>query len=324
MTRDEAVGQLLKTQSFRPLEALPWVAALAAYFLLPQYLQLGTDILETILFALSLDLILGYTGITTLGHPAYYGFGAYTAGLLADNGWHEPLTGLLIAALGAALLGAITGAIMLRTKELALLMLGLAVTLSLGELANRLNWLTHGDDGLGFDIAPIFGQFSFDMYGKTAFLYALAVLFLAWLLVRKIVNAPFGRTLVGIRQNPARMQAIGVNVWRRKLAAFTIAAGLAGLAGGLQAQTHQFASLDVFSLELAGTVIVVLVVGGPGRLYGAFIGAPIYMIAQDSLSKDDPVFWLFWLGLFVVAMVMFFRGGALGLTDKFRKKAVLF
>jgi branched-chain amino acid transport system permease protein len=196
-------------------------------------------------------------------------------------------------------------------------MLGMAVTLTLGEAANSMNWLTGGDDGLqGVDIAPILGLFGFDMYGRTAFLYALAVLFLSWLLVRTIVNAPFGRSLVGIRQNPKRMEAIGVNVWRRRLAAFTISAGLAGLAGGLAAQTNQFVTLNVFSLDLAGMVVLVLVVGGPGRLYGAFIGAVIYMVAQDSLSKDDPVFWLFWLGLFVIAMVLFIRGGALGILDR--------
>ena len=315
--RDAAVGRLIARQRPRAIEALPWVAALAAYFLLPQYLQLGTQILEMILFALSLDLLLGYTGIVTLGHPAYYGLGAYTAGLLGVHGWHEPLSGLAIATLAAAGLGALTGAVMLRTSGLALLMLGMAVTLTLGEAANSLNWLTGGDDGLqGVDIAPIFGRFGFDMYGRTAYLYALAVLFLGWLVVRHIVHAPFGRSLVGIRQNPARMQAIGVSVWRRKLAAFTISAGLAGLAGGLTAQANQFVTLDVFSLDLSGLVVLILVIGGPGRLYGAFVGATLYMIAQDRISKDDPIFWLFWVGLFVIAMVIFVRGGALGIVDR--------
>lgn len=316
-----AVAELLAARRLRPSEALPWIVALAVYFLLPQYLQLGTQILEMILFALSLDLLLGYTGIVTLGHPAYYGFGAYAAGLLGVHGWHEPLSGLIIAAAGSAMLAAITGAVMLRTSGLALLMLGMAVTLLLGEAANRMNWLTGGDDGLqGVEIAPIFGQFHFDMFGRTTFLYALAVLFLAWLLVRQIVHAPFGRSLVGIRQNPARMQAIGVPVWGRKLAAFTIAGGLAGLAGGLTAQTNQFVTLDVFSLDLSGMVVLVLVVGGPGRLYGAFLGATIYMVAQDTLSKDNPVYWLFWVGLFVIGIVLFVRGGALGIVDRIGAK----
>jgi len=314
--RDSAIDRLVGTRRLRPIEALPWVIAIAAYFLLPQYLQLGTQILYTILYALSLDLLLGYTGIVTLGHAAYFGTGAYTAGLLAVAGWHEPITGLLLAMAVSGLLGLLSGAVILRTQGLALLMLGMAVTLLLYEAANNQNAITGGADGLqGVEIARVFGLFAFDMYGRVTYLYALGVLFLAWLLMRAIVHAPFGRSLVGIRQNPTRMLSIGVSVYRRRLVAFTIAASLAGLAGGLAAQTNQFVSLDALSFDMSGTAVLILVLGGPGRLYGAFIGATILMVAQDTLSKDDPIFWMFWLGLFVIALVLFVRGGALGLLD---------
>ncbi|MEQ6475026.1 branched-chain amino acid ABC transporter permease [Comamonas sp. wu1-DMT] len=316
MSSHPAINELLSIRRFRPIEALPWLLAIAAYFVFPQYLQLGSQILIMALFALSFDLLLGYGGIVTLGHAAYFGAGAYTAGLLAKYGWSEPISALAISGLVAGLLGVIAGAVILRTKGLALLMLGMAVSLLLLELANHAVQITGGADGLqGMNVAAILGKFDFDMFGKTAYVYALVVLFAAWLFVRHLVNAPFGRSLVGIRQNPARMRALGVSVWTRQLVAFAISSALAGLAGGLSAQTNQFVSLSVFGLELSGIVIVILVLGGVGRLYGGFIGALVYMVAQDTLSKDQPAFWLFWIGLLLVLTVLFNRGGLLGIAD---------
>lgn len=316
MSSHPAINELLSIRRFRPIEALPWLLAIAAYFVFPQYLQLGSQILIMALFALSFDLLLGYGGIVTLGHAAYFGAGAYTAGLLSKYGWSEPISALAISGLVAGLLGVIAGAVILRTKGLALLMLGMAVSLLLLELANHAVQITGGADGLqGMNVAAILGKFDFDMFGKTAYVYALVVLFAAWLFVRHLVNAPFGRSLAGIRQNPARMRALGVSVWTRQLVAFAISSALAGLAGGLSAQTNQFVSLSVFGLELSGIVIVILVLGGVGRLYGGFIGALVYMVAQDTLSKDQPAFWLFWIGLLLVLTVLFNRGGLLGIAD---------
>ena len=305
-----------RRRRLRPIELLPWAIVAGVYLFLPDYLQLGTTILEMILFTLSLDLLVGYTGIVTLGHAAFYGVGAYTAGLLAARGWHEAFSGLVAVMAVAGLLGIVTGAVILRTSGLALLMLGMAVSLLLGELANSLNGITGGADGLqGISITPLFGSFRFDMFGHTAYLYAASVLFLAWLFARQLVLSPFGRSLVGIRQNPRRMNAIGVAVWQRRLAVFTISAALAGLAGGLACQTNQFVSLEVFSFDLSGSVILMLVLGGPGRLYGAFLGPLLYLVAQDALAKQDPLLWLFWLGILVIAVVVFVRGGALGIVD---------
>lgn len=311
-----AVERLVRARRLRPLEALPWMLALLVYAFLPQYWPFGTQVLIMVLFTLSLDLVLGYAGVVILGQAAFYGMGAYTAGLLAVAGWNEPLSGLVCAALAAALLGLVTGYVILRTSGLALLMLGMAVALILAALANRLAWLTGGSDGLqGITIAPIFGRFDFDIFGQTSYLYALAVLFLAWILIREMVHSPFGRSLVGIRENPARMEAIGVPVFGRKLVAFTISAGLSGVAGALAAQTTQFVDLNSLSFDLSGTVLVMLVMGGPGRLYGAFVGAPVYMIAQDALARGNPAYWLFWLGLILIAIVLFTRGGILGILE---------
>src|SRR3989440_10772613 len=216
-------------------EFLPWVIALAAFFLLPEYLSLGARVLIYILFALSLDLILGYAGIITLGHSAFFGLGAYTAGVLsAKYGLTDPFLQLLAAAAAAALLGITTGAVILRTKALTLLMLTLAITSIVFEIANKATWLTGGADGLsGVQVAPILGQFKFDLFGKTAFLYCLAIVFFGWLIARRLIYSPFGAMLTGIRENPARMHAVGAPVYRRLVGVYTISATMAGVAGAL-------------------------------------------------------------------------------------------
>lgn len=320
MTPIRAVDAFARRHRYRPLEALPWAAAIAAYAVFPSYLPLGAQILATILFALSADLVLGYAGIVTLGHAAFFGTGAYTAGILAANGWGEPVTGLLAAALMAALIGLVSGFVVLRTTGLALLMQTLVVATLLYEAANKGSWLTGGDDGLqGMEVWPIFGQFRFDLFGRTAYLYCLVVLFLCWFLARHIVHSPFGRSLTGIRENVRRMHAIGAPVARRRLVIYTISAAFAGTAGALIAQTTQFVGLSFLSLERSGTVLIMLIIGGVGQLYGAFIGVPLYMVAQNRFSEIDPVYWYFWLGLLMVLLVVFARGGVLGLYDRFRR-----
>lgn len=317
------IDSIVRRHRLRPLEALPWIIAIAAYFLFPTYLPLASQILIMVLFALSLDLILGYAGIITLGHAAFFGVGAYTAGIIAVQGWHEPITALIAGGVVAGLVGLISGLIILRTHGLTLLMLTLAIMFMLHEAANKAGFITGGSDGLqGMTIAPIFGAFRFDMFGRTAYVYCLIVLFLAWAFLRIVVHSPFGRSLVGIRENAVRMHAIGTPVRRRMVTAYALSATLAGIAGGLLAQTTQFVALNVVSFELSGAVLIMLVFGGVGRLYGAFVGAPIYMIAQDQIAKTDPVYWFFWIGLLLVLVVLFARGGILGLVDLARHKLV--
>jgi len=306
---------------FRLWEALPWLVAVAAYFVFDNYLALGAQILATILFALSVDLVLGYAGIITLGHAAFFGVGAYTAGILAANGWGEPLTGLVAAALVAGVIGIVSGAIILRTTGLTLLMQTLVIATMLLEAANKATRITGGADGLqGMDVWSIFGLFRFDLFGRTAYIYCLIVLFLCWLLTRQIVYSPFGLALNGIRENIARMHAIGSPVGRRRLVVYAISAALAGIAGALIAQTTQFVGLGVLSLERSGSVLIMLIIGGVGQLYGAFIGVPLYMIAQDRFSAIDPVYWYFWIGLFMVLLVVFARGGVLGTIERVRAR----
>ncbi|HEX6318494.1 MAG TPA: branched-chain amino acid ABC transporter permease [Burkholderiales bacterium] len=303
-------------------EYLPWVIGLGAFFLLPEYLALGARILIFILFALSLDLILGYGGIITLGHSAFFGLGAYTAGILsAKLGVNDNFVQMAAAAGAAALLGALTGAVILRTKALTLLMLTLAITAILLEVANKMSSLTGGADGLsGVVVDPILGMFRFDIWGKTAFLYCLAVLFLGWFVVRRIIYSPYGAMLTGIRENTARMHAIGAPVYWRLVLIYTISATLAGIAGALLTQVNQFVGLNVLGLEPSGDLLVMLILGGVGRLYGAFIGPVVYLIAQDYLAKQYPEYWYFGIGALLITVVLFAPGGILGLMDKIKSK----
>jgi branched-chain amino acid transport system permease protein len=301
-------------------EYLPWVIALGGFFLLPEYLALGARILIFILFALSLDLILGYGGIITLGHSAFFGLGAYTAGILsAKLGVHDNFVQLVAAAGAAALLGAATGAVILRTKALTLLMLTLAITAILLEVANKMSSITGGADGLsGVVVDPILGLFRFDIFGRTAFIYCLVVLFIGWFVVRRIVYSPYGAMLTGIRENTARMHAIGAPVYRRLIVVYTISATLAGIAGALLTQVNQFVGLNVLGFELSGELLVMLILGGVGRIYGAFIGPAIYLAAQDYLARQFPEYWYFGIGALLIAVVLFAPGGILGLLDKWQ------
>jgi branched-chain amino acid transport system permease protein len=313
---DWPIEAFARRHRFRAYEALPWLAALALHLVFPGYLPLFAQILATILFALSTDLVLGYAGIVTLGQAAFFGTGAYTAGILAAHGWGEPVSGLCAAAVTAAAVGLSSGFVILRSTGLTLLMQTLVVAALLGEAANKASAVTGGSDGLqGMRVSPLLGHFAFGLSGRTAFFYCLAVLFLGWLAVRRIVHSAFGRSLTGIRENVARMHALGAPVMRRRLTLYTIAAALAGISGALVAQTTGFVGLDALGLERSGTILIMLIIGGVGRLYGAFIGVPLYMIAQDRFSSIDPVYWYFWIGLLMVVLVTFARGGVLGLGE---------
>jgi branched-chain amino acid transport system permease protein len=301
----------------RWIEWLPFAVALAAFFLLPEYLSLGARILIYILYALSLDLILGYAGIITLGHSAYFGLGAYVAGILgAKLGVTDPLLQLVCAGAAGGVLGMATGAIILRTRALTLLMLTLAITSVCLEIANKATPITGGADGLsGIVVAPVLGLFRFDLFGKTAFLYCLVVLLLAWWAVRRMIYSPFGASLTGLRENSARMHAIGAPVYWRLVLVYTISTTLAGVAGALITQTNQFVGLNVLGFEAAGELLVMLVLGGVGRLYGAFVGPLVYLVAQDFLAKQFPEYWYLGIGAMLVVVVMFARGGILGIVD---------
>jgi branched-chain amino acid transport system permease protein len=315
--RERAAEFLLRRHRFRLAEALPWAVAVAVFFLFPERMTFGSQVLVMILFALSLDLILGYAGIVTLGHAAFFGIGAYTVGLGAARlGWTEPITGLVAAAFAAALVGFLSGWFLLRYRGLTLLMLTLATAIMLQESLNLRSDISGGYDGLpGLTFQPLFGVFDYDLYGHTHYLYALAVLAVAFYVVRRIVYSPFGQALAGIRENVRRMHAIGSPVHRRLVTVYTIAAAIAGVAGALFTQTNAYVTLTVFDFDVSAKVMVMLILGGTGRLYGAFIGAFVYMVMEDYLSKLSPTFWQFGIGLLLVVTVLFARRGLFGLFE---------
>jgi branched-chain amino acid transport system permease protein len=298
--------QLAARARWRPLEFVFWLAALATVFLLPSWHLILTEIAILGLFALSLDLILGYAGILSLGHAAFFGLGAYAAGLLANYALvTEPVFALLVAGLAAAALGFATSFLLLRGSDLTRLMVTLGIALILHELANRFDWLTGGADGLqGIVIEPVLGTFAFDITGHVAYVYSLTVLFVAFLAARRLMNSPFGLSLRAVKGNPLRASAVGINVDRRLIAIYTIGAGYAGVAGALLTQTTQFASLDVLSFERSADALLVLILGGTGYLYGGLIGAMVFKLVQDLLIDVTAQYWQFWLGLVLVLIVL--------------------
>src|ERR1700723_2288833 len=310
MSASSDIGKIAKAHArWHWGEIVFWCLALACGLLFPSRYLIMAEVLRLALFALSLDLILGYAGIVSLGHAAFFGVGAYGAGLLALHGIvNEPVVALVVAGLAATVLGFLTSFLVIRGVDLTRLMVTLGIALLLEALAERFSDITGGTDGLqGIAMAPILGMFAFDMFGKVGFLYSLVVLFLFFLLARRIVHSPFGLSLRAIRNNPLRAAAIGIPVNRRLIAVYTLAAFYAGIAGALFTQTTALASLDVFSFERSADLMLVLVIGGAGYLYGGLIGAVVFRMLQELFSNLTPQYWQFWIGLVLVVMVLIGR-----------------
>ena len=296
---------LLQARRWRWQELLGWALAFASPALFSQHALMLNEIAIVALFAVSLDLILGYCGIVSLGHAAFLGFGAYSAALFAKFIHPDPFLGLCVGIAAATVLGAVCSLSVMRGSDLTRLMVTLGTALILLELANKFSDLTGGADGLqGVLMGPVLGRFEFDLYGKTAAWYSISVLFVLFVLVRRVVQSPFGATLMAVRDNSLRAKAIGVNVNLRIVVAYTLAAAVAGAAGGLLAQTTGFASLDVFATERSADVMLMLVIGGVGWLYGGVIGAVIFKLLHDIIAGYTPQYWTFWIGLFLVVLML--------------------
>lgn len=308
-THPEVATVAMESARWRWPEIAFWLLAAGCILLFPNRYLILTEIAWLALFALSLDLILGYAGIVSLGHAAFFGFGGYCAGLLALHGIvKEPVLAFLVAGLAAMLLGFVTSFLVMRGSDLTRLMVTLGIALLLRELANKFSGLTGGSDGLqGIEMQPIFGLFSFDIFGKVGFIYCLVVLFILFLLARRIVNSPFGLSVRAIRNNPLRASAIGIPVNRRLIAIYTLAAFYAGVAGALSTQTTALASLDGFAFERSADLMLVVIIGGTGYLYGGLIGAVIFKLLQELFSTITPQYWQFWIGAVLVIIVLIGR-----------------
>jgi branched-chain amino acid transport system permease protein len=273
--------------------------------LTPSHALIINEIAIVALFAISLDIILGYTGIVSLGHAAFFGMGGYAAALFAKHVMPDPLVGLAVGIAAATLLGLIASLTILRGSDLTRLMVTLGLGLILMELANKLDWLTGGADGLqGVVMGPILGRFEFDLSGQTAAYYSLSVLLVFFVLLRRVTQSPLGATLMAIRDNRLRAMSIGIPVNARLTLAYTLAAAVAGAAGALMTQTTGFASLDLFEFHRSADVLLILVIGGTGWLYGGVAGAIVFKLMQDFLSSITPQYWMFWIGLFLVVLVL--------------------
>ncbi|MDM0113237.1 branched-chain amino acid ABC transporter permease [Variovorax sp. J22R133] len=309
---------LLRNARWRPWEFVVWAVAFALPVITPSHSLMVNEIAIVALFAMSLDLILGYTGIVSLGHAAFFGFGAYAAALFAKLVVPDPTVGLVFAIVLSAALGALASVTILRGTDLTRLMVTLGTALLLLELANKLDWLTGGADGLqGVVMGPVLGMFEFDLFGRTAAWYSLSIVLLLFLFMRRLVNSPFGATLKAIRDNRLRAMAIGIPVVSRLAVIYTIAAAIAGAAGALLAQTTGFASLDVLAFDRSADVMLMLVIGGVGWLYGGVAGAIVFKLLQDWLSAVTPQYWMFWIGLILVLLVLVGRDRLLRPTTWF-------
>ena len=318
-----AARQLAERHRFKWWEVLPWAAGLAVFFAFPNYLPFGTQVLITILLALSLDLVLGYAGIVTLGHAAFFGAGAYTVGILAQHtGWNEPFSGLVAAALVAGVIGLASGYVLLRTQGLTLLMLTLCTMALLEESANMAHYYTGGFDGMpGLKFAPLLGLFPFDvLYFRSQYVYVLAVLLVCFVLVRVLVYSSFGQSLTGIRENLLRMHAVGAPVRARLVIVYAISAAIAGVAGALFTQANAYVNLATLGLERSAGVLIMLILGGYGRLNGAFVGAIAYMVLEHFLAKAYPTAWQLGIGITLIVVALYARNGILGLSDALRRR----
>jgi branched-chain amino acid transport system permease protein len=300
----------------RPLEAVWWLMALAFYFVFPEYLAVATSVLVMAVFALSLDLLLGFAGVVSLGHAVSFGIGAYVSALVNLAGWHEALSGALIGGAVSGLFALAIGPLILRLTGLPFIMVTLGIGAIVYEAANKAVWLTGGDNGLpGVTLDPLFGLFRWSVLGQTSYLYVLGWLLVLFYVCRRIVASPFGLALQGLRENPVRMRLVGAPVLRYLVTAYAIASAMAGIGGALSAQTNACVGLEVLNLNTSIDGLVMLVLGGVGRLYGGLLGAPVYMFVQHFAQQWNPYYWMFLIGGLLIVIVRFSRGGLLGLLD---------
>ncbi len=304
-SRARIVAHLRRRQPWRWSEICFWVAALAAIVLAPSRAGLFNEIAIAGLFALSLDLVLGLAGVVSLGHAAFFGLGAYSTAVLSAAGLAEPTSDLVIASAIAGALGLATAPLLLRGSDLTRLMVTMGVALMLGELANRNPAITGGADGLNVAMRPVLGLFPIGFTGqRNAALYSFVVLFLLFAAARRLVQSPFGLSLTAIRENRLRARALGISTPRRIVAIYALSAAYAGAAGALLAETTQIVSLDLFDFHRSADVMLMLLIGGAGYLYGGVIGAIVFIVLRDVVSAATPEYWEFWIGALLVALVL--------------------
>nr|WP_244512150.1 branched-chain amino acid ABC transporter permease [Bosea robiniae] len=297
--------------------ALIALVGLAGYWLFPDNLAFLTRVISVALLVLSLDLIVGYCGIASLGQGALYGAGAYAAGIACVHGVTDPVLLILIGAAAGAVMGLLMGAIMLRAHGLPQLVLSIAIVQLLHEAANKASSITGGSDGLsGMSPAPLFGLFEFDLWGRSAYLFGLGLLLIVFAVLRFVTRSPFGMVCRGLKEDPLRISALGIYAFPVLLKMFVISGTVAGMGGALAAIATQVVGLDSVSFEVSANALVMLVLGGIGHLYGALIGTVIFMALEHIVAAINPFHWMTLVGAVLIAIVLFAPRGLSGTLDE--------
>ncbi|WP_295848470.1 branched-chain amino acid ABC transporter permease [Tardiphaga sp.] len=284
------------------------IAVLGAigYYLFPDDLAFLTRLIGIAFLVLSLDLVTGYCGIATLGHAALFGVAAYAAGIACVRGVTDPIALLMVGIVAGTLMGVISGALIARFRGLPQLVLSIAVGQLVAALANKLQWLTGGSDGLS-GIAPgkVFGIYHFDMYSRTAFLFSLAALVIVFVALTRFSRSPFGLMCRAIKDDDLRAKMIGVAIYPRLVIMYGVSGAVAGVGGALTAISTGVVGLDSVSFERSAEVLVMLVLGGAGHLWGALAGTVIFMIFEHIVAAANPFHWMMLVGLLLIGIVLF-------------------
>lgn len=294
--------------------AMAFAAAGAlGYFLFPDDLAFLTRLVGIIFLVLSLDLVIGYCGIATLGHAALFGSAAYAVGAACLRGITDPFALLAVGLCAGAVVGLVSGALISRFRGLPQLVLSIAIGQLVAALANKLQWLTGGSDGLsGLEPGKVFGVFGFDMYSRTAFLLSFTVLAITFLVLRRVVNSPFGLMCRGIKDDSLRARMMGASIYPRFVIMYGISGAVAGLGGALTAMSTGVVGLDSVSFERSAEVLVMLVLGGAGHLWGALLGCVIFMLFEHVVAASNPFHWMTLVGLLLILIVVFAPRGLIG------------
>jgi branched-chain amino acid transport system permease protein len=301
------------------------VALLAFAYIVPNsgsfVVLLATRAMAFAILAMSVDLLLGFTGLSSMGQAAYFGVGAYLTAVLATKfhfglGWDFWIVVVLGILIGAAL-AAVFGLFAIRASGVYFLMITLALGQCVWGLAYRWNSLTGGDNGINMSSRPNFGL---DLSNEVTFFYLVFAFFAASLLALYVlVRSPFGRSLEGIRERELRMQILGYNTWLHKYIAFIIAGGFGGLAGVLWAQTNGHVSPETVVLTTSVDSLLMVVLGGAGTLVGAIIGAGIVFGLREYLSTLVP-WWQYVLGAVYVLTILYLPMGLMGIPARLRQR----
>jgi branched-chain amino acid transport system permease protein len=278
-----------------------------------------TTVIVYAILALSYSFIYGQAGIASMGHATLYGVPSYAVAILAARGLNDPLLGLCIGALAGVATAWLTAWLFITATRLALAMLTIAVAQVFLEIANKATWLTGGDDGFtGYTIRPLLGLFEFDMLGRTSYWYAAVVLVLVSVVLDRIARSDFGLLTRAIKADPGRIESLGGNVRRHLMKVYCIAGAAAGIAGAINAQTAAVVSLDSLGFMVSINVLIMVVLGGTQRLYGAVVGAAVLLGIQHAASNFNPHHWLFVVGGLLLLVMLAMPGGLIGLVARRR------